>query len=165
MKTTVGDSKLELWAQETLWAYKNFIQLCMEGYWNDTIFHTQGGDPTGTGEGGKIYGEPLKDKFHTRLRFCWRDLIAMSNVGKDDNGSQFFFTLSSTLDFQNKHTISGRATGESIYNMLKLEEALVDENDRPLYPPRLIKPIILNNAFCDSIPRIIVQESEVVKDS
>ncbi|OAD54899.1 Peptidyl-prolyl isomerase cwc27 [Eufriesea mexicana] len=56
-------------------------------------------------------------------------------------------------------------TGESIYSMLKLEEALVDENDRPLYPPRLMETIILNNAFSDIIPRIIVQVSEVVKDS
>ncbi|OAD56122.1 Peptidyl-prolyl isomerase cwc27 [Eufriesea mexicana] len=49
--------------------------------------------------------------------------------------------------------------------MLELEEALVDENDRPVYPPRLIKIIILNNPFSDIPPRIIVQESEEVKDS
>ncbi|OAD55072.1 Putative aminopeptidase W07G4.4 [Eufriesea mexicana] len=68
-----------------------------------------------------------KVKFHTRLRFWRRDLIAMANDGKDDNGSQFFFTLSSTPDLQNKHTIFGKVTGETIYNMLKLEEALVNE--------------------------------------
>ncbi|OAD53792.1 Peptidyl-prolyl isomerase cwc27, partial [Eufriesea mexicana] len=38
-------------------------------------------------------------------------------------------------------------------------------NDRPLYPPRFIKTIILNNPFSDIIPRILVQESEEVKDS
>ncbi|OAD54037.1 Peptidyl-prolyl cis-trans isomerase CWC27 like protein [Eufriesea mexicana] len=69
------------------------------------------------------------------------------------------------LYLQNKHTIFGRVTGESIYSMLKLEEALVDENDEPLCPPRLMKTIILNNTFSDIIPRIIVQESEKVKDS
>ncbi|OAD54038.1 Peptidyl-prolyl cis-trans isomerase CWC27 like protein [Eufriesea mexicana] len=83
----------------------------------------------------------------------------------DDNGSQYFVILGSTPDLQNKHTISGRATGESIYSILKLEEALVDENDEPLCPPRLMKTIILNNSFSDIIPRIIVQESEEVKDS
>ncbi|OAD52417.1 Transmembrane channel-like protein 3 [Eufriesea mexicana] len=88
----------------------------------------RGNDLTGTGEGGKsIYGEPFKEEFHTRLRFCRRDLIAMPNAGKDDNGPQFFFTLRSTPDVQNKHTIIGKFTGETIYNMLKLEEALVDE--------------------------------------
>ncbi|OAD58020.1 Peptidyl-prolyl isomerase cwc27 [Eufriesea mexicana] len=58
-----------------------------------------------------------------------------------------------------------KVTGESIYSMLKLEEALVDENVSPLYPPRLIKTMILNNPFSDIIPRIIVQESEEVKEN
>ncbi|OAD52069.1 Peptidyl-prolyl cis-trans isomerase CWC27 like protein [Eufriesea mexicana] len=85
-------------------------------------------------------------------------MIAMANAGediKDDNGSQFFFTLSFTPELQNKHTIFGEVTGESIYSMLKLEEIVVDENDEPHYPPRLIKPILLNNPFFDIIPRII----------
>ncbi|OAD56488.1 Peptidyl-prolyl cis-trans isomerase CWC27 like protein [Eufriesea mexicana] len=116
----------------------------------------RGNDLTDTGEGGKsIYEEPFNDEFHTRLRFCGRDLIAIANAGKDDNDSQFFFTLGSTPELQNKHRIFGRVTGESIYSMFKLEEALVDENDKPLYPPRLIKTIILNNPFSDIIPRII----------
>ncbi|OAD56011.1 Peptidyl-prolyl cis-trans isomerase CWC27 like protein [Eufriesea mexicana] len=51
--------------------------------------------------------------------------------------------------------------GETIYNMLKLEEALI----RPLYPPRLIRTIILDNLFSGIIPRITVQESEEVKDN
>lgn len=51
----------------------------------------------------------------------------MANAEKDDNGSQFFFTLGSTPELQNKHTIFGKVTGETIYNMLKLEDALVDE--------------------------------------
>ncbi|OAD53019.1 Peptidyl-prolyl cis-trans isomerase CWC27 like protein [Eufriesea mexicana] len=84
--------------------------------------------------------------------------------GRDDSDSHFFFTLNSTADLQNKHTTCGKVTGETLYNMLKLEEALVDENDRLLYPPRLLKSIILNNPFADIIPRIIVPENEV-KDS
>ncbi|OAD53714.1 Glutamate--cysteine ligase regulatory subunit [Eufriesea mexicana] len=188
------------------------------------------------------------DKFHTRLHFCRRDLICTANAGKDDNGSQFFFTLGSTSELQCKHTIFGKVTGETMYNMLKFEEAPADENDeaevykektevrmkavrrgsdltgtgeggksiyeepfkdefhtrlhfcrrgsiamaemtmipnstlllvlhqncrinieslndRPLYPPRFIKTIILNNPFSDIIPRIIVLESEEVKNS
>ncbi|OAD57232.1 Peptidyl-prolyl cis-trans isomerase CWC27 like protein [Eufriesea mexicana] len=75
------------------------------------------------------------------------------------------FLLVPTPDLQNKHTIFSKVTGETIYITLKLEEALVDENDRPLYPPSLIKTIILYNPFSDILPRIIVQESEKVKDS
>ena len=50
----------------------------------------------------------------------------MANAGKDDNGSQFFFTLGDTPELQNKHTIFGKVVGDTIYNMLKLEEGIVD---------------------------------------
>lgn len=173
MKTTVGDIDLELWTREAPKACRNFIQLCMEGYYNSTIFHriikgfiAQGGDPTGTGEGGEsIYGQPFKDEFHTRLRFCRRGLLAMANAGKDDNGSQFFFTLGSTPELQNKHTIFGKVTGETVFNMLKLEETLVDETDRPLYPPKILKTEILNNPFPDIVPRETARKSDEVRES
>ncbi|OAD59312.1 Peptidyl-prolyl cis-trans isomerase CWC27 like protein [Eufriesea mexicana] len=85
--------------------------------------------------------------------------------GRDDNDFQFYFTLGSTSELQNKHTIFGKVTGETIYNMLKLKEALVDEvNLTPLYAPKMVKAELLNNPFSDIIPRIIVQESEEVKD-
>ncbi|XP_011865776.1 PREDICTED: peptidyl-prolyl cis-trans isomerase CWC27 homolog [Vollenhovia emeryi] len=169
MKTTVGDIDLELWTKEAPKACRNFIQLCLEGYYDGTIFHrivkgfiAQGGDPTGTGEGGEsVYGYPFKDEFHTRLRFCRRGLLAMANAGKDDNGSQFFFTLSATPELQNKHTIFGKVTGETVYNMLKLEDALVDENDRPQYPQKILKTEVLNNPFHDIVPRV----SEKKEDS
>jgi len=68
MKTTVGDIDLELWTKEAPKACRNFIQLCMDGYYNNTIFHrvvkgfiVQGGDPTGTRESGEsIYKHPFK---------------------------------------------------------------------------------------------------------
>lgn len=39
LKTSVGDIDIELWAKETPKACRNFIQLCMEGYYDGTIFH------------------------------------------------------------------------------------------------------------------------------
>lgn len=68
MQTTVGDIDIELWSQECPLACRNFVQLCMEGYYNNVVFHrlvknfiVQTGDPTGTGHGGEsIYGEYFK---------------------------------------------------------------------------------------------------------
>lgn len=82
-------------------AAKNFLQHCMNGYYNNIIFHRmipgfmiQGGDPTGTGTGGEsIYGSSFKDEVHQRLRFNRRGIVAMANSGKDTNGSQFFITF------------------------------------------------------------------------
>ena len=66
--TTVGEIDIELWSKECPKACRNFIQLCLEGYYDDTPFHrvvpefiVQGGDPTGTGDGGEsIYGKTFK---------------------------------------------------------------------------------------------------------
>lgn len=161
MKTTAGDVDVELWSREAPMACRNFVQLCMEGYYNGTIFHrvvpgfiAQGGDPHGDGTGGEsIYGEPFKDEFHSRLRFCRRGLVAMANSGKDDNGSQFFFTLGEATELQNKHTIFGKVGGDTIYNVLKMQDGEIDANERPAYPYKIVKTEILVNPFDDIVPR------------
>lgn len=115
-----------------------------------------GGDPCGDGTGGEsIFGGTFKDEFHSRLRFSRRGLVAMANAGKDDNASQFFFTLGETPELHNKHTLFGKITGDTIYNMLKLEEGIVDHNERPLYPHKILKAEILLNPFEDIVPRIV----------
>ncbi|XP_049882643.1 spliceosome-associated protein CWC27 homolog isoform X2 [Pectinophora gossypiella] len=162
LKTTAGEIDIELWTKEAPKACRNFIQLCMEGYYNGTIFHrvvpdfiVQGGDPNGDGTGGEsIYGAPFKDEFHSRLRFNRRGLVAMANAGKDDNGSQFFFTLGATPELQNKHTIFGKVTGETIYNVLKLSEGLIGPDDRPEHPHKIKSTTVLINPFEDIVPRV-----------
>lgn len=56
--TTYGPLDIELWPKEAPKAVRNFVQLCLEGYYDNTIFHriikgflVQGGDPTGSGTG------------------------------------------------------------------------------------------------------------------
>ncbi|NWV64261.1 CWC27 protein, partial [Malurus elegans] len=130
-------------------------------YYNNTIFHrvvpgfiVQGGDPTGTGSGGEsIYGAPFKDEFHSRLRFNRRGLVAMANAGPHDNGSQFFFTLGRADELNNKHTIFGKVTGDTIYNMLRLAEVEVDKEERPLSPHKIRSTEVLFNPFDDIVPR------------
>lgn len=117
-------------------------------------FYNTGGDPSGDGTGGEsIYGAPFKDEFHSRLRFSRRGLVAMANAGRDDNGSQFFFTLGEATELQNKHTIFGKVAGDTVFNMLKLEESVVDHNERPMYPQRIVKAEILLSPFDDIVPR------------
>ncbi|XP_039220791.1 spliceosome-associated protein CWC27 homolog isoform X1 [Crotalus tigris] len=161
LKTTAGDIDIELWSKEAPKACRNFIQLCMEGYYENTIFHRvvpefiiQGGDPTGTGSGGEsIYGAPFKDEFHSRLRFIRRGLVAMANSGPHDNGSQFFFTLGRADELNNKHTIFGKITGDTIYNMLRLSEVEIGIDERPVNPYKITSTEVLFNPFDDIIPR------------
>ncbi|KAF0988045.1 hypothetical protein HZS_3606 [Henneguya salminicola] len=115
IKTTIGDIEIDLWSKETPKACKNFINHCLNKYYNGTIFHrvvkafiVQGGDPTGTGSGGESFeGHPFTDEFHQRIRFTRRGLVAMANSGQNDNRSQFFITLGPCIDLNNKHTIFG----------------------------------------------------------
>ena len=104
LHTSFGDLDIELWPKEApkvrddpelslsnhllgfiqdqffLQAVRNFVQLCLEGYYDGTSFHRliknyilQGGDATGTGTGGEsVYGKPFRDEFHSRLRFTHR---------------------------------------------------------------------------------------------
>ncbi|KAF0724164.1 spliceosome-associated protein CWC27 [Aphis craccivora] len=171
LKTSFGDIEIELWSREAPKACRNFVQLCIEGYYDGVLFHrivkgfiAQGGDPTGTGAGGEsIYGHPFKDEIHSRLRFNRRGLVAMANAGKDDNGSQFFFTLGSTPELQSKHTIFGKVAGDTIFNLTKLNETLVDTEDKPVYDQKILKTIVLNNPFLDIVPRVEKKSEKVEK--
>ncbi|XDV53849.1 hypothetical protein PO909_022259 [Leuciscus waleckii] len=133
----------------------------MEGYYDGTVFHrvvpefiVQGGDPTGSGTGGEsIYGRPFKDEFHSRLRFNRRGLVAMANAGPHDNGSQFFFTLGRADELNNKHTIFGKVTGDTVYNMLRLADVECNNDERPLNPHKIRTAEVLHSAFEDIIPR------------
>jgi peptidyl-prolyl cis-trans isomerase SDCCAG10 len=164
LQTTSGDILLELFAKQTPLASRNFLQHCLDGYYDNTIFHRvvpgfiiQGGDPTGTGFGGEsVYenGAPFADEFHSRLKFNRRGLLGMANSGdKDDNGSQFFITLGVTPELTGKNTMFGRIEGDTIFNVVKMADAdlVQDGSERPLYPTKITGTEILLNPFEDMV--------------
>jgi peptidyl-prolyl cis-trans isomerase SDCCAG10 len=161
MNTSHGELEIELWATECPKTCKNFIQLCLEGYYDNTIFHRlipgfmlQGGDPTGTGHGGdSIYNEPFADEIHMRLRFTHRGLLAMANSSPNENLSQFFFTYDKCPWLDKKNTIFGKITGNTIFNLLAMEKLSTDGDDRPVVPPRIISTKIVQHPFEDIIVR------------
>eukprot|EP00088_Acartia_fossae_P034259 TRINITY_DN3513_c0_g1_i19.p1 TRINITY_DN3513_c0_g1~~TRINITY_DN3513_c0_g1_i19.p1 ORF type:complete len:510 (-),score=164.08 TRINITY_DN3513_c0_g1_i19:486-2015(-) len=173
LETSVGEIDIELWSKECPKACRNFVQLCMEGYYDKTKFFrvvpdfiVQGGDPTNSGSGGEsIWGKPFRDEFHSRLRFVRRGLVAMANAGKDDNGSQFFFTLGATKELQNKHTIFGKVGGNTIYNMIRLGQGVIEDGERPKYPHKILKTNVLINPFPDIEPRMKIEMERTGEES
>ncbi|KAK9456636.1 cyclophilin family peptidyl-prolyl cis-trans isomerase [Dipodascopsis uninucleata] len=163
LHTTKGPIEVELWAKETPLACRNFLQHCMDGYYDNTIFHrvvpdflVQAGDPTGTGHGGQsIYSSEggFPSEFHSRLRFNRRGLLGNAEAESQNDNSQFFITLAATPELQRKHTLFGRVVGETIYNVLKISEVELNEDGRPLYPTKISHTEILVNYFSDMKPR------------
>ena len=49
------------------------------------------------------------DEIHQRLKFNRRGLVGMANSARNDNASQFFFTLSDQVaELNGKHTLFGK---------------------------------------------------------
>ncbi|KAI6242815.1 PPIase cyclophilin-type domain-containing protein [Aphelenchoides fujianensis] len=166
LETTLGDIDIELWSKECPLACRNFVQLCMEGYYNKCTFHTvikdaivQTGDPTNTGQGGKsVFDEDFKIEPHQRLRFNRRGLVAMAANPQKLNGSQFFLTLGPTSELQGKHTLFGKITGNTIFNLMTINEVEVDAENRPTKAEKITGARILNNPFKDIVPRKLAEE-------
>ncbi|KAI5285655.1 Peptidyl-prolyl isomerase cwc27 [Ascosphaera aggregata] len=160
LQTTVGPVHISLFAKQTPLACQNFLQHCLDGYYNGSMFHRvvsdfiiQGGDPTGTGEGGSsIYEDPececdprdgekvvFRDEIHSRLRFNRRGLVGMAKSEDGSYGSQFFVTLANAeRELNGTCTMFGRLEGDSIYHIMTIAEAeLIEGTERPVYPVRI----------------------------
>lgn len=111
--TTAGTMKCELFPEKTPKTVENFVGLAMgtkdwtnpatgkpehnHPLYDGVIFHRvipefviQGGDPTGTGEGGPGY--QFEDEVVPDLLFDKPGRLAMANSGPNTNGSQFFIS-------------------------------------------------------------------------
>lgn len=160
LHTTKGPIDIELWAKECPLTSRNFLQHCLDGYYNGCEFHRivpdyiiQSGDPTNSGFGGEsIYESPyFKDEFHSRLRFNKRGILASANIGEPNtNGSQFLITLKQAPELNGKHTIFGRVIGESFYNVLQIADTELDtDTEKPLYPTAITKTEVVIPYFDD----------------
>lgn len=155
--TTFGNLELELFTKQCPKITRNFVQLCLDGYYNGTIFDRVekdfiaiGGKPT-TEETIDIASCP--DEFHSRLKFSRRGLLATANTEKDANGASFFFTLGPAPELQNKHSIYGRLKGDSVYHLVDLNECPVDEDLVPISEKKIIETIVQENPFPELVPR------------
>jgi len=162
LHTTLGDIDIELWSKEAPLACRNFVQLCLEGYYDGCLVHRviknfmlQTGDPTGTGSGGEsIWGRAFADEFHARLKFNHRGIVAMANEQRPhSNNSQFFITLDSSEFLNKKHTIFGKVTGTTMFNLLQINDVEMGEGERPLEPVKILSADVLANPFDDIVPR------------
>ncbi len=155
MKTNMGTIELQLLPDIAPKAVRNFVGLTNQGYYDSLTFHRvinnfmiQGGDPTGTGEGGKsIYGGLFEDEFNQNFKFDSAGVLAMANAGPNTNGSQFFITLAATPWLNFHYTIFGKVINgiDVVKEIGKVPTS--KPNDKP------IKPVIIEKMTIETRPK------------
>ena len=126
--TNQGEINYYLYPEATPVTVANFINLAKRGFYDGVKFHRyienfmiQGGDPTGTGQGGPGY--TIQDEFVSWLDFFQPGMLAMANAGANTGGSQIFMTFSPAEWLNGKHTVFGEIIDEEdLTNLKKLEK-------------------------------------------
>ena len=123
--TNKGEIQLKLTFDQTPVTVANFVSLAEgtnrqvdskftgKAYYDGLIFHRviadfmiQGGDPTGTGQGGPGY--KFEDEIVSDLKHDGPGILSMANAGPGTNGSQFFITHKETPWLDGKHVVFGK---------------------------------------------------------
>jgi len=155
LTTTQGDVVIELFENEAPQSVANFITLVKQGFYDGVVFHrvlpafmAQGGDPTGTGEGGPGYN--IRDEHRLpNARHHFRGSLSMANEGEtrpNTGSSQFFLTFVPTTYLDGKHTVFGRVIeGTDAAASLKRRNP-APEAPRPLpTPDKIVKAEVLRD--------------------
>ena len=146
METTQGTIEIQLKPRSAPEACANFLGLVEKGYYNGTPFHRiikgfmiQGGDPTGTGRGGKsLRGGDFDDEFSSKEKHDKPGVVSMANAGPNTNRSQFFITTAPAEHLDGRHTIFGFVSkGYDVVE--KLELVKTGAQDRPLEEQKILR--------------------------
>ena len=120
---TGGGFVIQLLPDKAPITVNNFVFLACKGFYDGVTFHrvldgfmAQGGDPTGTGQGGPGYQFENED---SDLTFDKAGVVAMANAGRDTNGSQFFVTFAPKEYLNGGYTIFGQVVeGMDVVNSI-----------------------------------------------
>ena len=153
-ETTHGPLEVQLWCRECPRTTRLFLQLCLDGYYDDMIFHRIVPDfliQTGALRATKTEGcsdqamqeyrahiraeETLNRRryeLHSRLRFNHRGQVAMALEleQEDPDGKiqpQFFITLDEAPYLDSKHVLFGTVSGPTIFNAIRMGKVEIDE--------------------------------------
>jgi cyclophilin family peptidyl-prolyl cis-trans isomerase len=118
-----GDFVIQLFPDKAPITVNSFVFLARQGFYNGVTFHrvlegfmAQGGDPTGTGQGGPGYQFVNET---SNLTFDKAGVVAMANSGPNTNGSQFFITFGPQPQLNGGYTIFGQVvSGMDVVNAI-----------------------------------------------
>ena len=144
--TSRGDIVVGLYSERAPQHTSNFLKLCGEGFYDNTLFHRvladriiQGGDPNSRdrenpgswGLGGPDYTIPpeISDAWHFE-----GSLAAAKKGGESESsGSQFYITATDTPEFDEEYTVFGRVL-EGLELVKEMASEAPANGDRPEDP-------------------------------
>jgi peptidylprolyl isomerase/peptidyl-prolyl cis-trans isomerase B (cyclophilin B) len=114
--TSKGEIVVDLNAEAAPVTVNNFVFLAQQGFYDGLTFHRvepgfviQGGDPTGTGQGGPGYLLPPEIGLeHVEGAIAMARLPDQGNPRRMSSGSQFYITLDSTPQLDGEYTVFGQ---------------------------------------------------------
>jgi peptidyl-prolyl cis-trans isomerase B (cyclophilin B) len=117
VKTSCGTFDIALDTKRAPKTANSFAFLAEEGFYDDTIFHRvvegfviQGGDPTGTGEGGPGYS--VDEKPPSNLAYT-KGVVAMAKTSAEPpgrSGSQFFVVTAPDAGLPPEYALVGKVS-------------------------------------------------------
>jgi len=170
VRTTLGPIDIELFSKESPKTCRAFIQLCQEGFYNQKRCFGRAIKSvlveTGAIQGSTIThqdGLPFASENHGRLRFTVRGRVAC--VASTGASSDFFISLDKCEWLNGKHTIFGKVTGDSLFNVVRIGELDTDKEDKPYEPPEILSIEVVENPFDDIICREFSKKKDVTSSS
>lgn len=142
MDTNKGTILTQLTFEQTPITVANFVSLSEgtntmvdekfkgKNYYDGIVFHRvipdfmiQGGDPTGTGQGGPGYS--FDDEIVADLKHDSPGILSMANAGPGTNGSQFFITHKETPWLDGRHSVFGKVIeGQNVVDSIQKSDTL-----------------------------------------
>lgn len=129
---------LELYPEIAPNTVHNFVNLVLDGYYDNNSFHRlvpgfvlQGGDPNGDGTGGPGYyikGEFNKNGFKNTLKHTEGVISMARSKGYNSAGSQFFIMLGTAETLDGKYATFGKVI-EGMDVLRKIESSEVVANN------------------------------------
>lgn len=158
LHTNFGPLKVELFCQKAPKTTYNFLALCASGYYDQCKFHRsipqfmiQGGDPSGTGKGGKsCWNMPFDDEFDDDLRHEKRGILSMANSGPGTNQSQFFIIYDQQNHLNHSYPVFGQLI-DGFSTLDDMEKVPCNVEDVPEREIKILKVTIHSNPFADKL--------------
>lgn len=134
--TEKGEIYIELFPEDAPWHIANLKYLADKGFYKNLTFHLyfpdyiiQGGDPTGSGNGGPGYSLPPEFSAHEHEpgTFGMARTKDSNNPERRSNGSQFHILMRPAPNMNRSYTVMGKVVdGMNVVRRLRKGDKILD---------------------------------------